>query len=75
MATQEQLQVWLTAAEAARHDLMIGVREVSISSSSGKSVSYAAADAGKLDSLHHLAAAPARPVDEPTLHVPDLRTA
>jgi hypothetical protein len=49
MATQEQLQAWLTAAEAARHDLMIGVREVSISSSSGKSVSYVAADVGKLD--------------------------
>jgi hypothetical protein len=49
MATQEQLQAWLTAAEAARPDLMIGVREVSISSSSGKSVTYAAADAGKLD--------------------------
>ena len=50
MATQQQLEVWLTEAEKARHDLLIGVREVSISSSSGKSVSYTAADAGKLDS-------------------------
>jgi hypothetical protein len=49
MADQATLQAWLTAAEAARHDLAIGVREVSISSSSGKSVSYNQANAGQLD--------------------------
>lgn len=50
MATPEQLQAWLTEAEQARHELALGVRAVSISSSSGKSVTYSAATLGQLDS-------------------------
>lgn len=49
MATTQQLQTWLAAAEQARHDLALGIREVSISSSSGKSVTYNQAEAGRLD--------------------------
>ena len=46
MATTEQLQTWLAEAETARHELALGVRAVSISSSSGKSVSYTEAGTG-----------------------------
>jgi hypothetical protein len=48
MADQATLQAWLNAAEQALQDLMTGQRVVSVSSSSGKTVSYTAADAGKL---------------------------
>ena len=48
MATTEQLTVWLAAAEQAQHDLMLGNRRVTVSSSSGKSVTYTAANAGQL---------------------------
>lgn len=48
MADQATLQTWLDAAEQAQQDLLIGVRAVTISSASGKSVTYAQADAGKL---------------------------
>ena len=49
MATQQQLEAWLAEAEQARHELVIGNKAVSVSSSSGKSVSYTEADLGKLD--------------------------
>jgi hypothetical protein len=48
MATTDQLTAWLAEAEQALHELNIGRRAVSISSSSGKSVSFTAADVGKL---------------------------
>ena len=49
MATQQQLEAWLAEAEQARHELMLGDKAVSISSGSGKSLSFAATDLGKLD--------------------------
>lgn len=49
MATIEQIQTWLNQAEQARHELLIGGRAVSISSSGGKSVSFTQADIGRLD--------------------------
>lgn len=49
MATQQQLETWLADAEQARHELMLGRAAVSVSSGSGKSVSYTATDLGKLD--------------------------
>jgi hypothetical protein len=49
MATTDQLTAWLAEAEQAQHDLAIGGKAVSISSSSGKSVSFTASDAARLD--------------------------
>lgn len=49
MATTQQLTAWLAQAEQARHELLIGERAVSVSSSSGKSVTFTATDIGKLD--------------------------
>ncbi len=49
MATAQQLETWLAEAEQARHELLIGTRAVSVSTSSGKSVSFTATDIGKLD--------------------------
>ena len=49
MATQQQLQTWLEEAEQARHELILGVKVVSISSSAGKSQTFKEADIGKLD--------------------------
>jgi hypothetical protein len=43
MADPATLQAWLTAAEIALNDLMTGGKPVSVSSSSGKSVTYSAA--------------------------------
>ncbi|MBR2813465.1 MAG: hypothetical protein IKE60_02360 [Reyranella sp.] len=49
MATQAQLQAWLTEAEQARHELILGNKAASVSSSSGKSVTFTASDLAKLD--------------------------
>lgn len=49
MATTQQLTTWLAEAEQARHELLLGTRAVSVSTGSGKSVTYAATDIGKLD--------------------------
>lgn len=49
MPTPQQLQTWLTEAEQARHELIVGTRAVSVSTGSGKSVTYTATDLGKLD--------------------------
>ena len=49
MATQQQLEAWLSEAEQARHELIVGNKAVSVSSSSGKSVTYTAAELTKLD--------------------------
>lgn len=48
MADLATLQRWLSEAEAARHHLHTGARTVSLSYA-GRSVSYAQADADKLD--------------------------
>jgi len=50
MATQQQLEDWLAQAEQARHELILGNHAVSVSSASGKSVTFSATDLGKLDS-------------------------
>lgn len=49
MATQQQLTAWLADAEQARHELIMGNKAVSVSTSSGRSVSFAATDLAKLD--------------------------
>ena len=49
MATTQQLQAWLSEAEQARHELLLGTRAVSVSTGSGKSVTYTATDIGKID--------------------------
>lgn len=49
MPTTLQLQTWLTEAEQARHELIVGTKAVSVSTGSGKSVTYTATDLGKLD--------------------------
>lgn len=50
MTTEEraQLEAWLSQAQLARHELMIGGKAVSISSG-GKTVSYTAGDLVRLD--------------------------
>ena len=50
MADQATLQQWLSEAETARHALATGAREQTISSSSGKSLTFFATDLTKLDS-------------------------
>lgn len=49
MATEQQLQTWLAQAEEARHELLIGSRAVSVTTGSGKSVSFTESDLGRLD--------------------------
>lgn len=49
MATAEQLQTWLAEAEQARHEIAMGASVTTITSSSGKSVTYGDTDLGKLD--------------------------
>ena len=49
MATTEQLTIWLGEAEAARHALALGGAAISVSTSSGRSVTYSAAKLGELD--------------------------
>lgn len=49
MPTPQQLQTWLTEAEQARHELIVGTKAVSVSTGSGKSVTFTATDIGKLD--------------------------
>lgn len=49
MATEQQLTAWLAEAEQARHELIMGNKAVTVSTGSGKSVSFAATDLGKLD--------------------------
>jgi len=49
MPSQQQLAAWLAEAEQARHELIVGTRAVSVSTGSGKSVTYTATDLGKLD--------------------------
>ncbi|WP_425065109.1 gpW family head-tail joining protein [Reyranella sp.] len=49
MATTQQLTTWMAEAEQARHELIVGNRPVSVSTGSGKSVTYTATDLGKLD--------------------------
>lgn len=48
MATIDQMTTWLAQAEQAEFDLVTGGRAVTVSSSSGRSVTYAQADLGKL---------------------------
>jgi len=48
MATTAQLTAWLATAEQAEFDLVTGGKAVSVSSSSGKSVSYTAASLPQL---------------------------
>ena len=48
MATLQQLQTWLDEAETAQHELLTGQRAVTISSASGKSVTFSAGQAGQL---------------------------
>ncbi len=48
MATTDQLTAWLALAEQAEFDLVTGGRAVTVSSGSGRSVTYAQADLGKL---------------------------
>lgn len=50
MATSEQLQTRLDEAETAYHQLVTGQKEVTVSSSSGKSVTYTQANVGQLAS-------------------------
>ena len=48
MPSPQQLQTWLDEAETAQHELLTGQRAVTISSASGKSVTFSAAQAGQL---------------------------
>lgn len=48
MTDKATLTAQLTEAEAALHDLRLGRAAVQVRTSDGKSVSYAAADAGQL---------------------------
>jgi hypothetical protein len=48
MLDQATLTQWLADAEQALHDLVTGVKAVTVSSSSGKSVTYTKADVGQL---------------------------
>ena len=50
MATQEQLQTWLTEAEQALHDLNIGGTVVKLKDASGDEVEYSKADVRRLES-------------------------
>jgi hypothetical protein len=50
MATTDQLTAWLAEAEAARHAIAIGGNPQSISSASGKSVTYSTTTLAQLDS-------------------------
>ena len=49
MATTDQLRAWLAEAEAARHQIAIGGNPQSVSTGSGKSVTYSATTLGQLD--------------------------
>lgn len=48
MATQQQLQQWLDDCEQALQDLSTGQKAVSVASTSGKSVTFTAANIGLL---------------------------
>ena len=48
MATPDQLTAWLAEAEQAYHELQIGKSVTTISSASGKSLTYTQADKASL---------------------------
>lgn len=49
MATSDQLAAWLAEAEAVRHQIALGGNPQSVSSSTGKSVTYSTTNLGALD--------------------------